>query len=96
MEVDMEISEVCPSWPIKMDASGRIMVPAEARKLYGWDKDTHLVMDQTDDGSLRILTFDQFIKNVQHHFREKFADRSMVDELIAERRQEAAHEESRH
>lgn len=93
----MEISDLGQSWPIKMDASGRIMVPSEARKLHGWDKDTHLVIEQGDDGTLHILTFEQFIANIQHHFAGKFGDeRSMVDELIAERRQEAARDQSHH
>ena len=85
------------SWPIKMDASGRILVPAEARKIHGWDKDTHLVISESADGSLRLLTFDQFVESAQQYFVDKFGPgRSLVDELIAGRREEAAREESRH
>lgn len=93
----MDESHLGQSWPIRMDAAGRIMVPAEARKLHGWGKDTQLVIEEGEHGALRVITFEDFLVKVQQHFIDKFGkDRSLVDELIAERKQETAHEQSGH
>ncbi|MGE3979226.1 MAG: AbrB/MazE/SpoVT family DNA-binding domain-containing protein [Nitrospira sp.] len=80
-------------WPTKIDSSGRIMIPVEARNLRGWEQGTELVLEEAEDGTLRLVTLDQFIERVQNYFSGKFRpDRSLVDELREERRHDASRE----
>jgi len=83
-----------PSWPITLSTSGRMIIPKEARDFTGWGQGEELIVCPGEDGGLEIKTLDAFIKQVQHYFADKFGDRNLVDELIAERREEAASEES--
>jgi AbrB family looped-hinge helix DNA binding protein len=84
------------AWPIVIDSSGRVSVPAEARRTFGWDVGTRLVIERID-GIIRVISLDEFVERVQNHFTSKMGtDRSLVDELIHERRMEAQCEESRH
>ncbi len=90
----MEVSNFNQNWPVKLDSSGRIMIPIEARKLHGWDQGTQLVVEEGNDGEMKIVTLEKYIERVQNHFRDKFGlDRNMVDELIRERMLEAADEQ---
>ena len=92
----MEERQTQSSWPAKIDSSGRIMIPVEARNVRGWSRGTELVLEELQDGTLRLVTLDQFVDQVQRYFVDKLGpDRSLVDELRDERRQEAARE-SRH
>ena len=77
------------SWAGQIDSSGRLLVPADAREAMNWKQGTKVVLE-TDGDSLRILTRDQFTKEVQGLFGAwKEGDPMWSDELIAERRREA-------
>ncbi len=81
------------SWPTKIDSSGRIMIPADARSGRGWGTGTELVLEEDDDGTIRLVTLEQFLERVQDYFCEKLGpDRNLVSELRAERKQEALRE----
>lgn len=76
----------------KVDRHGRVVIPAEYRRALGL-REGDPVMVQLDDGVLRILTHAQAIRKVQEALAPYFAGKpSPVDELIAERRAEAARE----
>lgn len=80
------------SWASQIDASGRILIPAETRQALGLDRGTKVVIE-TDGDSLRILTLEQFTKEVQELFGSIDPDEPLLSErLIFERRQEAARE----
>lgn len=76
----------------KLDASGRIVIPAEVRlrkKLT--EGDTVVVVD--DEQGLHVMTLDQAIAEAQAYFCSRIPPGvSLVDELIAERREEAKRE----
>lgn len=76
----------------KVTQGGRIVIPAEMRRRLGIEigDDVSVVVD---NGSLRIRTQRESIKRAQELVR-KFVPEgvSLVDELIAERRREAADE----
>ncbi len=92
----MEGGESEEAWPVVIDSSGRVSIPADARRTFGWDVGTRLVIERID-GVIRVISLDEFIERVQTHFISKFGtDRSLVDELIHDRRMEAQNEESRH
>ena len=76
----------------KVDRHGRVVIPAEYRRALGLRAGDAVVI-QLDDGALRILTRAQAIRRAQEIVAKYVSpDRSLVDELIAERRAEAARE----
>ena len=77
----------------KIQDGGRLVVPVELRRQLGLQTGTDVVMDVVD-GSLRIRTMQQVIKDVQAIVRRYVPEGvSLVDELIAERRLEAMRED---
>lgn len=90
----MENNQDVASWPTRLDATGRLVIPADARQSQGWTQGEELVLAKNDDGTLRILTLRQFLSEVQSYFHAKTGHRNLVDELLEERRMEAEREES--
>ena len=76
----------------RLDSSGRIVLPADVRERLGvTDGDSVLVVE--DDGGFRIETAAQALQDAQAYLASLVpAGVSLVDELLQERRQEAARE----
>ena len=75
---------------VKLSEGGRIVIPAEYRRALGLHIGDEILMTLDDDG-LRLCTRRQAIRRVQEMVRGTLPPgRSLVDELIAERRAEAA------
>ncbi|MBS0206927.1 MAG: AbrB/MazE/SpoVT family DNA-binding domain-containing protein [Planctomycetes bacterium] len=88
----MTMNETNQSWPAHIDASGRLLIPAEARHAIGCDRGTDVVVE-SDGDSLRVLTLDQFTKEVQGLFGVwKPGEPLMSEQLIRERKKEAERE----
>jgi AbrB family looped-hinge helix DNA binding protein len=83
-----------PSRHVRIAAGGRVVIPAEYRKALGVEVGDHVVIELKGD-ELRLRSRQAAIKKVQAMVRKHIPDesRSLADELIAERRQEAAREE---
>ena len=79
---------------VKIAPGGRVVIPAEFRKALGVEVGDAVVIELRD-GELRLRSLDAAIKRVQAMVRKYIPDenRSLADELIAERRREAAREE---
>ena len=78
---------------VKLDAAGRLLIPAELRKALGVQPGEYLIMS-VEDGDLRAWTFAQGVRRAREVVAKHVPpDVSLVDELIAERRGEAALEE---
>ena len=76
----------------KLDAQGRLLVPAEIRERLGMNPGDNLIL-AADDDELVVLTAQGGWRKAQRIGAEyKISGQSMVDELIAERRAEAARE----
>ncbi|MXW34110.1 MAG: AbrB/MazE/SpoVT family DNA-binding domain-containing protein [Chloroflexi bacterium] len=76
----------------KVDKSGRVYIPAEYRRELGL-KPGDSVMVQLHEGELRIMSQLEGIRRAREIVaRYVSPDRSLADELIAERRAEAARE----
>lgn len=74
---------------------GRVVLPAAVRAELGLEPGTRMLLRTEPDGSLRLLPY----RTVAERSRGMFAGLrpvgvSMVDELIAERRLEAAREDA--
>lgn len=75
---------------LTVDAQGRVLIPAEIRNALGWKPGDRLVADIVD-GTLTLMTFEESIRRIQALVRQYNPEgRSLVDELIAERREAAA------
>jgi len=76
----------------KLADGGRVVIPAEYRKALGLRTGDTVIM-QLDDGEVRLFTLDRAIRRAQELVRQYIPEgRSLSDELIAERRAEAARE----
>jgi bifunctional DNA-binding transcriptional regulator/antitoxin component of YhaV-PrlF toxin-antitoxin module len=79
----------------KVQDGGRLVVPVELRRQLGLQTGTDVVMDVVD-GSLRVRTMQQVIKEVQAVARRYVPEGiSVVDEFIAERRAAALAEDNK-
>ena len=79
---------------VKLNADGRFVLPATLRQSIGVKPGDTLVIE-SDGDSLLVRSLDQVIREVQESFAPyRVPGVSVVDELIAERRAEAAKEET--
>lgn len=76
----------------RVDASGRIVIPAES-KLRKQIKEGDVLVVEEDDNGVRLKTLDDAVRAAQEYFQQVIPkDVSLVDQLIEERRQEAVRE----
>ena len=76
----------------KIDKHGRVVIPADYRRALGLRPGDSLTLE-LNGGSLRLVTLAQAIREAQESVAKYVdKDRSLVAELIAERRAEAARE----
>ncbi len=81
-----------PEVMAKLGKGGRLVLPVGYRKAMGIATGDTLIL-RFEEGVIHIMTPRQAIKQAQALVRGHVPEgRSLVDELIAERRQEAAHE----
>ena len=76
----------------KVIDGGRLVLPADIRRAMKLEKGDSVVL-KFDGESLHIRSTDAIIRELQEMFRPYRSDKSMVDELIEERRREAARED---
>jgi len=76
----------------RVNENGRVVIPASFRKALGIDVGDEVVL-RIEDNELRILTLKQRIERAQRLVRQHVKPgTSLVDELIAERREAAKRE----
>ena len=77
---------------VRLDAAGRVVIPAELRRRWQIDKGDTLLLVEEPTG-VRLQTMAQLIQESQAYFRQFIPPgTSLVEELLAERRDEAARE----
>lgn len=78
---------------VTMAANGRIVIPSQVRADLGMEKGGGFVMTVDEGGTIHLEPLRNVITRVQDEVRGYISDNvDLVDELSAERRQEAAHE----
>ena len=81
-----------PSQRVKVVEGGKLVIPAAFRREMGV-KPGDTVIVELDHGELRVRSLSSAIRRVQERMRELNPEgRSLADELIADRRAEAARE----
>jgi AbrB family transcriptional regulator, stage V sporulation protein T len=82
------------SYQAKMIKGGKIVIPAELRRELGFKDGDRLVIER-DGNSAVLKTYEQVVREVQAEVKKLIGPYkgSIVDELIAERRAEAAAED---
>ncbi len=79
-------------YSMKMSEGGRVVIPAEIRKVLGIN-DGDIVLWELIDGEARLTTKRERMRRAQALVREYVPEGvSLVDELVAERRVEAERE----
>lgn len=77
---------------VKMTGGGRIVIPSNFRRAMGIQEGDDLIL-RMENGELRLLTVKQSVEQAQQIFRQYVPkNKSLVNELIAERRNEAKYE----
>lgn len=81
------------SFHTHLGEDGRVVIPARVRRELKLKPGDTLVAE-SDGQSLLLRSYDQVLQETQEYFRQFVPPvTSVVDELIAERRDEAAHED---
>lgn len=77
---------------LRINENGRVVIPAAFRKELGIKPGDEVIL-RLDDGELRITTMKRRIERAQRRARKYIKPGvSLVDELIADRREEAKRE----
>lgn len=76
-----------------LGAKGRIVLPAEVRKALGLKEGDPLLLRVREDGAIELLSAREVARRTKGMFAHVAPGRSLVDELLAERREEARREE---
>ena len=77
---------------LKVDAQGRVVIPVEVRREFGIEPG-QVVTAVVENGQLVISSFDRWLADLRALFKDVPNRGSMVDELIADRREEVRREE---
>ncbi len=87
-----EAPDVMSGVSTKISDGGRVVIPAEYRRALGLEAGDEVII-RVVDGELRIMTRAEAVRRAQAIVRRKVdRNRSLVDELLNERRAEAADE----
>jgi AbrB family looped-hinge helix DNA binding protein len=79
-------------WDVKVDGRGRVLLPDSLRRALGIAAGD-VVTVTLEDGAARLLRLDEAIRRAQTLVRERVGpNRSLVDELLAERAAEGESE----
>jgi len=76
---------------MRLNRQGRVVIPAELRAASGIALGSEVVLEAFE-GEVRIRSVDAAVTRVQAKYKDLAQGRRVVDELLAERREEAERE----
>jgi AbrB family looped-hinge helix DNA binding protein len=78
-------------YTVQLGERGRLVLPAPLRRALGLQEGDRFVLE-LEDGSVRLVPARTVAGRFQGAFRGRYGGRSLAEELLAERREEAARE----
>jgi AbrB family looped-hinge helix DNA binding protein len=88
----MKNVQLTESTRVRVDTAGRVVIPAELRQRLGIKPGQELILSETP-GGIQVQTFRQVLTDAQDFFAHyAIPGKSVVDELIRERCDEARRE----
>ena len=81
-------------YSVTLDKRGRLVLPARLRQRLDLHPGDRLIVTVDDEGGFRAISARELARRLHGLYRDLAPGRSLVDELIAERRQEARREEA--
>jgi AbrB family looped-hinge helix DNA binding protein len=85
------MNDLSQSVEVNLDRQGRLVIPATLRRSLGFEEGDTLVARE-EAGRLVLEKPERIKQRLKARFAQVSKDRSLVDELIAERRKEAKRE----
>jgi AbrB family looped-hinge helix DNA binding protein len=82
-------------FPVQLGDRGRLVLPAEIRRRLNLREGDELLVTVQPDGSLRLASPRQAVRETRGLYRARAGNRSLSDELIAERRAEVKRQTSK-
>jgi AbrB family looped-hinge helix DNA binding protein len=80
------------TFKIKVEQSGRILIPAQVRRKLHIQEGSEVIV-RLDDSGFHVMSREQALNRIQQDLRKYIPEgRMLSEELLAERRQEAARE----
>jgi AbrB family looped-hinge helix DNA binding protein len=83
------------AFSVQLGDRGRLVLPAQLRKRLNLHEGDELLVTVQGDGSLRMTSPGQVVRETRGLYRARTGRRSLADELIAERRAEVKRETSK-
>lgn len=81
------------SYAVALGDRGRLVLPADLRRRLSLQTGDRLILTVESDGVVRVITARELARRGYGLFKGVDPERSLVDELIAERREEARRED---
>jgi AbrB family looped-hinge helix DNA binding protein len=79
---------------VTLDERGRLVLPAQLRQRLDLHPGGRLILTVDDEGGFRVISARELPRRLYGLYRDLAPGRSLVAELIAERREEARREEA--
>jgi bifunctional DNA-binding transcriptional regulator/antitoxin component of YhaV-PrlF toxin-antitoxin module len=77
-------------YTLNLENDGRLVLPEEVLRQLDLKQGDRLILTVREDGTLHLVSLREQVKKVRGILKDKTPERSLVDELIQERREEAA------
>jgi bifunctional DNA-binding transcriptional regulator/antitoxin component of YhaV-PrlF toxin-antitoxin module len=77
-------------YTLNLENDGRLVLPEEVLRQLDLKQGDRLILTVREDGTLHLVSLREQLKKLRGILKDKTPERSLVDELIQERREEAA------
>ncbi|HET7034819.1 MAG TPA: AbrB/MazE/SpoVT family DNA-binding domain-containing protein [Thermomicrobiaceae bacterium] len=84
----------CKRYNVTLGDRGRLVLPADLRRQVDLQPGDRLIITPDDEGGFRVVSAREVARRLYGIYRDLAPGRSLVDELIAERRDEARREDA--
>lgn len=79
-------------YTLQLETEGRLTIPDSVRQRLGLEKGDRFILSIAEDNTIKLVSLRENVRKMRGMLKDKSPDRNLVDELIQERREEAASE----